>query len=104
MAAASKELQPQCTNKNNNESSESYFPLVYGVFKRVTAVLACYFVGYMGWSVAWLLPPILLSCSQLRKDSRQTRCIITGSKLASEKEIILSRITDLPSWVSLLFQ
>lgn len=98
MAAASKELQ-QCTNKNSNDASESYFPLIYGVFKRVTAVLACYFVGYMGWSVAWLIPPIILSCGQLRKESRQTRCIITGSKAASEKEIILSRITDLPSWV-----
>ncbi|KAH8360178.1 hypothetical protein KR093_011123, partial [Drosophila rubida] len=79
----------------------SIFSLLYSVSKKVAIVGSIYLVGYMGWSVAWLIAPVILSVArdQLAKTSEKKRDIAKASALASEKDVILARIDELPAWV-----
>lgn len=82
-----------------NEKSTTSF--VISIVKKMTIVGVIYCAGYMNWSIAWLITPILLS------ETRQFLCDtnIVRRKIAKEsargKEIdaILARVEDLPSWV-----
>ncbi|KAH8383270.1 hypothetical protein KR009_007660, partial [Drosophila setifemur] len=79
----------------------SIFSILYTVGKKVAIVGSIYLVGYMGWSVAWLIAPVILSVArdQLSKTSEKKRDIAKASALASEKDVILARIDELPAWV-----
>ncbi|KAH8246798.1 hypothetical protein KR032_000047, partial [Drosophila birchii] len=79
----------------------SIFSIFYTVGKKVAIVGSIYLVGYMGWSVAWLIAPVILSVArdQLAKTSEKKRDIAKASALASEKDVILARIDELPAWV-----
>ncbi|KAH8385931.1 hypothetical protein KR200_007167, partial [Drosophila serrata] len=79
----------------------SIFSIIYTVGKKVAIVGSIYLVGYMGWSVAWLIAPVILSVArdQLAKTSEKKRDIAKASALASEKDVILARIDELPAWV-----
>lgn len=94
MTGASKESR-------RSVSDESIFSLVYTIVKKVTVVGAIYFVGYMGWSVAWLITPIIFAVTreQWRKTSELRRSIAKASATSNEKDVILARIDDLPAWV-----
>ncbi|KAH8278506.1 hypothetical protein KR018_004322, partial [Drosophila ironensis] len=80
---------------------DSIFSILYTVGKKVAIVGSIYLVGYMGWSVAWLIAPVILSVArdQLGKTSEKKRDIAKASALASEKDVILARIDELPAWV-----
>lgn len=95
MAGGSKESR-------KSASDDSIFSLVYTVVKKVTVVGAIYLVGYMGWSVAWLITPIIFAVTreQWRKTSELRRSIAKASATSNEKDVILARIDDLPAWVS----
>ncbi|XP_059218409.1 extended synaptotagmin-2 isoform X3 [Stomoxys calcitrans] len=82
-------------------AEESIFAVMYTVAKKVAIVGSIYMVGYMGWSVAWLIAPVILSvaCDRFRKTTEHKRDIAKASALASEKEVILARIDELPAWV-----
>ena len=99
MTTASKELQPAVDDES------SIFSMVYAALKKIGIVGAIYFVGYMGWSVAWLITPVIFSVmrDQWKKASETKRNISVAFATASEKDIILSKITDLPAWVSYLY-
>lgn len=104
MAGASKELR---SNENSKKisasvSDDSLFTLLYTIFKKVTVVGAVYLVGYMGWSVAWLITPVILAVTReyWRKKSETRRDIAKASAVANEKDVILARINDLPAWVT----
>lgn len=60
-----------------------------------------YFVGYMNWSVAWLLCPLMLSVirEQYRSQHDIRRAVAKASATASDKDVILARLNDLPAWV-----
>lgn len=62
---------------------------------------AVYLVGYMQWSVAWLIGPVILSVmrDQWRKESEYRRNLAKTAATSSEKDIILARLDDLPAWV-----
>jgi len=79
----------------------SIFSVFYTLGKKVAIVGSIYLVGYMGWSVAWLIAPVILSVArdQLAKTSEKKRDIAKASALASEKDVILARIDELPAWV-----
>ncbi|XP_016999089.2 extended synaptotagmin-2 isoform X2 [Drosophila takahashii] len=79
----------------------SIFSVFYSLGKKVAIVGSIYLVGYMGWSVAWLIAPVILSVArdQLAKTSEKKRDIAKASALASEKDVILARIDELPAWV-----
>lgn len=60
-----------------------------------------YLVGYMHWSVAWFIGPVVLSVlrDRWRKESDLRRTIAKASAMASEKDIVLARVDELPAWV-----
>lgn len=83
-------------------SDDSVFSLIYSIVKKVSIVGAIYLVGYMNWSVAWLITPVVLAVTRehWRKSSDLRREIAKASATANEKDVILARINDLPAWVS----
>lgn len=101
MGAASKELPSDAPPKSST-AEDSIFAVIYTVAKKVAIVGTIYFVGYMGWSVAWLIAPVILSVARdrFRKTTEHKRNIAKISAMASEKEVILARIDELPAWVS----
>lgn len=102
MAAASKEINPDKAVAATSSSSGNIFSIIYLVFKKVAIVGSIYLVGYMGWSVAWLIAPVIFSVArdELRKTTEHKRSIAKASAMASEKDVILARIDELPAWVS----
>lgn len=81
---------------------DSIMSLLYSFAKKVVTVGIIYFVGYMGWSVAWLITPVILSVAResWRKKSDTRRTVAKASALANDKDVILARLHDLPAWVS----
>lgn len=110
MTAASKELSSKLENINSDSkdiaksaasNDDGIFGIVYSVLKKVAMVGAIYFVGYMGWSMAWLITPIMFSVTreQWKKSSQLKRDISILSAMSNERDVILAKITDLPAWV-----
>lgn len=103
MAATSATEAAATENAVSKRSSteESIFSTIYTVVKKVAIVGSIYLVGYMGWSVAWLIAPVIMSVAKdrFRKTTEHKRSIAKASALASEKEVILARIDELPAWV-----
>ncbi|KOB67290.1 putative ca2+-dependent phospholipid-binding protein synaptotagmin required for synaptic vesicle, partial [Operophtera brumata] len=56
----------------------------------VSVVGAVYLVGYMQWSVAWLITPVILSVlrDQWRKESEYRRNLAKAAAQSSEKDVI----------------
>lgn len=110
MAAASKEVranesvQVTQSTPSSTRSDDSVFNLLYSIVKKVTVVGAIYLVGYMNWSVAWLITPVILAVTReyWKKNSEIKREVAKASALANEKDVILARINDLPAWVKFL--
>lgn len=105
MAAASKEApkdESAPVVKQVARSDDSIFTILYSIAKKVSLVGAIYLVGYMNWSVAWLITPVILAVTReyWNKTNEVKRAIAKASATANEKEVILARITDLPAWVS----
>ncbi|XP_055637843.1 extended synaptotagmin-2 isoform X2 [Toxorhynchites rutilus septentrionalis] len=104
MTGASKEQGPETEDAQQKQltaSGDSITALLYSFAKKVVTVGIIYFVGYMGWSVAWLITPVILSVAreQWRTKSETRRNVAKASALASDKEVILARLGDLPAWV-----
>lgn len=97
MVAGSKEEMPQ----KKSLAEDSILSVIYTAAKKVVIVGSIYLVGYMGWSIAWLIAPVILSVARDRwqKSTKHKRNIAKASALASEKEVILARIDELPAWV-----
>ncbi|KRF82992.1 extended synaptotagmin-2 isoform X4 [Drosophila virilis] len=87
--------------RSRSSDEDGIFSVLYSVGKKVAIVGSIYLVGYMGWSVAWLIAPVILSVArdQLAKTSAKKRDIAKASALANEKDVILARIDELPAWV-----
>lgn len=110
MAAISKEVsrdEPAQLNKpvkngSSSENNDSIFSLLYSIAKKVTIVGVIYFVGYMNWSVAWLITPVILAVTRefWQRESEVRRSIAKACATANEKDVILARINDLPAWVN----
>lgn len=105
MTVVSKEvspLKPQDEFVNAPPIDEGIIASVYGFVKKAAVVGCVYFVGYMGWSVAWLIGPVILSVirDQWRKESDRKRNDAKIIAQSDEKRVILARLNDLPSWVS----
>lgn len=79
----------------------SIVSIIYSAVKKVSIVGIVYFVGYMNWSVAWLICPLLLSVirDQFRSQHDIRREVAKASALANDKDVILARLNDLPAWV-----
>lgn len=101
MAAASKEQLPEEMRPRSADDDNGYASMVYTAAKRVAIVGAIYLVGYMNWSVAWLITPVVFSLmrDQWKRASDARRSISMALAQANEKDVILAKIADLPSWV-----
>lgn len=104
MTGASKEQNPEKVEAEKaaiQSTGDDISSLVYSFAKKVVTVGIIYFVGYMGWSVAWLITPVILSVAreQWRTKNETRRNVAKASALASDKEVILARLGDLPAWV-----
>lgn len=92
-------VRRQRTLTYTNEKSTSSF--VCSIFKKLTIVIFIYGAGYMNWSIAWLITPILLSETReyLSDTNVVRRKIAKASARGNERDAILARVKDLPSWV-----
>uniref|UniRef100_A0A336N0L5 CSON008990 protein n=1 Tax=Culicoides sonorensis TaxID=179676 RepID=A0A336N0L5_CULSO len=108
MTGASKELSPEKSEPKNSDTfvdarpiDEGIIASVYSFAKKAATVGIVYLVGYMGWSVAWLIGPVILSVirDQWRRQSDQKRNDAKAIATTDERRVILARLNDLPSWV-----
>lgn len=97
----SKELTPDKAELEKKACDNGVMSIIYSAFKKVAVVGIVYFVGYMNWSVAWLICPLLLSVirDQFRNQHSIRREVAKASALANDKDVILARLNDLPAWV-----
>ncbi|KAK0172236.1 hypothetical protein PV328_005581 [Microctonus aethiopoides] len=74
---------------------------VTSLLVKGAAVGAIWGWGYMNWSIAWLIPPVFFSVWKIEnhKSNELKRLTAQASVMAKEKEVILSRMDELPSWV-----
>ena len=68
-----------------------HFPLVMGV----------YLMGYFNFSLAWIigLVGVTAATTQWKKERDYRMGAHRAAAMFDEKEVILARVTDLPSWV-----
>ncbi|CRK99214.1 CLUMA_CG012486, isoform B [Clunio marinus] len=97
----SKELSKEKADLNEKVNDGSMFSIIYSTVKKVAIVGVVYFVGYMNWSFAWLLCPLVFSVvrEQYRSQHEIRRAVAKASATSSDKEVILARLNDLPAWV-----
>lgn len=90
-----KERKTLASQDNDNSA------LLYSIFKKVCIVVGVYLIGYMGWSIAWLITPIVLAVTReyYKKAAGRRHDIAKALAEGNEKEIITARISDLPAWV-----
>lgn len=57
--------------------------------------------GYLNLNIAWLIGPIALIAwkTERRKDNELKLITAQASVMSKEKELIMSRLDELPSWV-----
>lgn len=63
-----------------------------------------YIVGYLNLSVGWLITPIILAVvrAQWKEENEFRRSLARKTVEKNEKEVVLARIKDLPSWVCVI--
>lgn len=79
----------------------SIISLMFSAVKKASAVGIVYLAGYMNWSIAWFIGPVVLLVirDQWKKTSDRKRSIAKATALSSEQEVVLARLDDLPAWV-----
>lgn len=84
---------------SHNEKSTSAFILT--LVKKLSVVGFIYWTGYMNWSIAWIVTPILLGETRtfLSETNNVRRKIAKESAKGNERNAIIARVRDLPSWV-----
>lgn len=102
--AASKPLTEEKAEIENRMQNEGIISIILSAAKKVAIVGAVYFMGYMNWSIAWLICPLLMSVirDQVKSKHDVRREVAKASATASDKEVILARLHDLPAWVRII--
>ncbi|XP_056640030.1 extended synaptotagmin-2 isoform X1 [Diorhabda sublineata] len=79
----------------------SIISLLFSAVKKASVVGIAYLAGYMNWSIAWFVGPVVLFVirDQWKKTSDRKRAIAKATALSSEQEVVLARLDDLPAWV-----
>lgn len=76
--------------------------LVQRYFKLAGLVLLIWFVGYFNFSPSWLLLGLIVYIwKEKHTKERQHQIQIAQQTARGEKDAILARVDDLPSWVRL---
>ena len=73
------------------KTAAKHFPVLMGI----------YLMGYFNVSIAWVIGLVGLTAAreQWRKERDYRMSAARASVLFDEKEVILARVADLPSWV-----
>ena len=93
--------------EDNNVAKRNSWPymnigsLAISFLARLAAAGVIWGWGYSNLSIAWLIAPIALAAwkSERRKDNELKAITAQASVMAKEKELIMSRLDELPSWV-----
>ena len=82
----------------------SILSVLYSCAKEIGKVAIVYLMGYFELSAAWLIGPVIFSVirEEWKKDKELRRNIAKAAAMRNEKEVILARVDDLPSWVRVL--
>ncbi|KAH1014094.1 extended synaptotagmin-3 [Dendroctonus ponderosae] len=82
-------------------SDFSIVSIITSTLKKASVIGIVYLAGYMQWSVAWFIGPLVLSVirDQWKKSSDRRRNAAKTAALSSEKDVVLARLNDLPAWV-----
>ncbi|XP_077281314.1 extended synaptotagmin-like protein 2 isoform X1 [Temnothorax americanus] len=94
-------------NVSNNNSKSITWPymnvssLSISFLTKLTAAGIIWGWGYFNYSIAWLIAPIAFSVwkAERKKDNELRTITAQASVLAKEKELIVNRMNELPSWV-----
>ncbi|XP_030748073.1 extended synaptotagmin-2 isoform X2 [Sitophilus oryzae] len=87
--------------KKQYTTESSIVSIIWSALKKASIIGIVYLAGYMQWSVAWFIGPLVLSVirDQWKKTSVSRRNTAKAQALSSEKDVILARLNDLPAWV-----
>jgi hypothetical protein len=90
---------------SSTTSGSNVMSFMYNFGKKFTTVMAVYLIGYFNFSVAWLLGPVLVCVmrEEWKKESEMKREVAKLSAMSNEKDVILARVHDLPSWVRFIY-
>lgn len=86
----------------NDKSTASF---VSSLLLKLIVVIVIYGAGYMNWSIAWLITPIVLSDTrEYLTESKYVfrRKIAKRSARETERQTIQACVQDLPSWVYII--
>lgn len=86
---------------NKKIAGYSILSVCYTFVKRISTVMLVYTLGYFGFSSAWLIGPVILSVmrEEWRKEKDLKRNVAKAAAMCNEKDVILARVDDLPTWV-----
>ncbi|EGI60664.1 Extended synaptotagmin-2 [Acromyrmex echinatior] len=91
-------------NKNSKPITWPYMNVSSLTISFLTKLAAAGIIwgwGYFNYSIAWLIAPIAFSVwkAERKRDNELRTITAQASVLAKEKELIVSRMNELPSWV-----
>lgn len=73
---------------------------IFGVASQILVISFVYILGRFNLSIGWLLPLILSSFRDLNRRNRELQQAITqATSSMSERDVIISRLDDVPAWV-----
>jgi len=80
----------------------SVVSVIFSFAKKISTVAIVYLLGYLDFSAAWLVAPVIYSVirEEWRKEKEMKRNVAKAAAMCNEKDVILARVDDLPSWVS----
>ena len=103
MASSTEKRMKELAADDEPTAGESIFKVVKRFAFKSVAWFGIYVLGYYGFSIAWLLTPLLLTVfrQQWKKERDFRLSAARQAALTNEKAMIESRIKieDLPSWV-----
>lgn len=85
----------------NNATGKGLLAILKTAARHLPLVFGVYALGYFNFSFAWIIGIIGVSAAteQWRKEKMYRMSAARASSLYSDKEVILARVADLPSWV-----
>ena len=91
----------EAAQQTRSEVSKGLLGLVKIAAKHLPLVFGVYAMGYFNFSIAWILGVVGLTAAteQWRKERDWRMSAARASSIYGDKEVIMARVTDLPSWV-----
>ncbi|XP_012535565.2 extended synaptotagmin-2 isoform X2 [Monomorium pharaonis] len=98
------EFESNVPNKNSKPINWPYMNVSSLTISFVTKLVTAGIIwgwGYFNYSIAWLIAPIAFSVwkAERKRDNELKTITAQANVLAKEKELIVSRMNELPSWV-----